>query len=331
MECPITRLSRLRAHETFRSLVRETRLDVAQLIQPVFIHHGTNVKNEISSLPGQYQLSVDLLADHARRLFDRGLRSLLLFGIPARKDPVGSDTWDDENGIIQQALRELRRAVPGMTLITDVCFCEYTDHGHCGVLTERNGRRVLDHEATLDHLALQAASHARAGADMLAPSGMIDGAVGVIRETLDGGGFGHLPIMSYSAKYASAFYGPFREAAGGAPQFGDRRSHQMDVANSDEALREVELDLNEGADIVMVKPALPCLDIIRRVKDAFAVPTAAYNVSGEYALVKAAAAQGWLDEKDATLEILTAIRRAGADTIITYHAADATAWLAAPA
>jgi len=327
MNYPVTRLSRLRANETFRSMVRENSLHLSNLIQPLFVRHGDNIKEEIPSLPGQYQLSLDHLTDHARQLYDLGLRTVLLFGIPAKKDAAGSDTWDDEKGIIQRALRALRQAVPDMVLITDVCFCEYTDHGHCGVIIERNGQKVLDHDATLDNLALQVASHVRAGADIVAPSGMIDGAVGVIRETLDGMECNHIPIMSYAAKYASAFYGPFRDAAQGAPQFGDRRGHQMDPANSDEALREVELDIQEGADIVMVKPALAYMDVIRRVKDNFGVPTAAYNVSGEYAMVKAAAARGWLEEKSIVLEILTSLKRAGADIIITYHATDAAQWL----
>ena len=327
MNYPITRLSRLRANDSFRRMVRENELDVGDLIQPVFVHHGEKVKNEISSMPGQYQMSVDQMIEYARDMSDKGIKAMILFGIPAVKDAVGSDSWDDENGVIQRGLRGLRKAVPEMVLITDVCFCEYTDHGHCGVITERNGQKVLDHDATLENLALQAASHARAGADMLAPSGMIDGGVGIIREALDGMGFSHIPIMSYSAKYASSFYGPFRDAAEGAPQFGDRRSYQMDIANSNEALREVELDIQEGADIVIVKPALAYMDIIRQVKDSFGMPTAAYNVSGEYAMVKAAAGNGWIDEKAIVLEILTNLKRAGADLIITYHAVEAAGWI----
>ena len=327
MNYPTVRLSRLRAGDTLRSMVRETSLSVSDLIAPLFIHHADNVKKEISSMPGQFQLSINHAAEYARRLFDIGIKSLLLFGIPAHKDSVGCDTWDDEKGVIQRALRALHRAVPDMLLITDVCFCEYTDHGHCGVMVEREGKMVLDHDATLDNLALQVVSHARSGADMVAPSGMIDGGVGAIRDALDNAGFGHLPIMAYSAKYASSFYGPFREAAEGAPQFGDRRSYQMDIPNSNEALREVELDIAQGADIVMVKPALAYMDVIRRIKDAFGMPTAAYNVSGEYAMVKAAAAAGWLEEKAVVLEILTSLKRAGADLLITYHAADAARWL----
>jgi len=327
MDYPTTRLSRLRGNPTFRQMVRETTLEISDLIQPLFVHHGEKVKKEIASMPGQYQLSVDNLTEQARKFFDMGIRAVLLFGIPAHKDPIGSDSWDDKNGIIQRALRALRKATPEMILICDVCFCEYTDHGHCGVIVERNGRKVLDHDATLENLALQTASHARAGADIVAPSGMIDGAVGVMRQTLDGMACSHIPIMSYSAKYASSFYGPFRDAAEGAPKFGDRRSHQMDIANSDEALREVELDIREGADIVMVKPALAYMDIIKRVKDTFSMPTAAYNVSGEYAMVKAAAANGWIDEKSIVLEILTGLKRAGADLIITYHTPDVAGWL----
>ena len=327
MNYPINRLSRMRANESFRRMVRENVLDVGDLIQPIFVQHGEKVKNAISSMPGQYQMSVDQLTEYAKQMFDAGIKAMILFGIPAVKDAVGSDSWDDENGVIQRGLRGLRKAVPEMVLITDVCFCEYTDHGHCGVIAERNGQKVLDHDATLENLALQAASHARAGADMLAPSGMIDGGVGVIREALDGLGFSHIPIMSYSAKYASSFYGPFREAAEGAPQFGDRRSYQMDIANSNEALREVELDIQEGADIVMVKPALAYMDIIRQVKDSFGMPTAVYNVSGEYAMVKAAAGNGWIDEKAVVLEILTNLKRAGADLIITYHAFEAAGWI----
>jgi porphobilinogen synthase len=327
MSYPTVRLSRLRANETFRSMVRQTELKLDNLVTPLFAHHADKVKNEISSMPGQYQFSVDNLAEHARELFDMGLRSVLLFGIPVKKDAVGSDTWDDKNGVIQRAVRAIRQAAPEMIIITDVCFCEYTDHGHCGVLVERRGEKVLDHDATLENLALQVVSHARAGADMVAPSGMIDGAVGVIRETLDGAGFTNVPIMAYAAKYASSFYGPFRDAAQGAPQFGDRRSYQMDIANRDEAMREVELDIAEGADIVMVKPALAYMDVIQQVKDAFGMPTAAYNVSGEYAMVKAAAANGWLDEKKVVLEILTSLKRAGADILLTYHAPDVARWL----
>jgi len=327
MTFPTSRLSRLRSRPAMRNLVRETSLAVSNLIQPVFVHHGRNLKREIPSMPGQYQYSPDQAVSYVERLQEKGIQAVLLFGIPEKKDAVGSDTWDDENGIIQNALRTLKKSVPEMLLMTDVCFCEYTDHGHCGALRERNGVKVLDHDATRQNLARQAVSHARAGADLVAPSGMIDGAAAAIRQALDYADFAQIPIMSYAAKYASSFYGPFRDAAQGAPAFGDRRTHQMDIANAEEALREVRLDIEEGADIVMVKPALAFMDIIRRVKDEFRMPTAAYNVSGEYAMVKAAAANGWLDEKAAVLEILTGLKRAGADLIITYYAESAADWL----
>ena len=326
MDFPENRLSRLRANSSLRKLVQETRLTPSQLIMPLFVHHGTGVEREIPSMPGQFQYSLDKLADVARRVRDAGILAVLLFGIPEHKDAAGSDSWSDQ-GIIQQALRALKQAVPELILITDVCFCEYTGHGHCGVLEERHGQMVLDHAATRQNLARQALSHAAAGSDMLAPSGMIDGMVRAIREVLDRNDFGHLPILSYAVKYASAFYGPFRDAAGGAPSFGDRRSHQMNPANGREALREAEADLAEGADILMVKPALAYLDIIRRLRDRFDVPLAAYNVSGEYSMLKAAAQRGWLDEKAATLEVLMSIRRAGADLIITYFAEQAAKWL----
>ncbi|MBN1845587.1 MAG: porphobilinogen synthase, partial [Sedimentisphaerales bacterium] len=316
MSSPLVRLSRLRAREALRLLVRETRPAAADLIAPLFIHHDRNVRHPIGSMPGQYQLSAEHAAEYAKRLYDGGIRGVLLFGIPAKKDAVGSDTWDDQHGVIQQALRLLRRAVPEMVLISDVCFCEYTDHGHCGVLAERDGQYGLDHDATRENLALQVVSHARAGADLVAPSGMIDGAVAAIREALDGTGFGHVGILAYAAKYASSFYGPFREAAEGAPRFGDRKGYQMDCANGDEALREVERDIAEGADIVMIKPALAYMDIIRRVKETFRMPTAAYHVSGEYAMIKAAAERGWLEEKAIVREILTGLKRAGADLIV---------------
>jgi porphobilinogen synthase len=327
MVFPEHRLSRLRSSINLREMLSETRLTPSDLIQPIFVHHGENIKTEIPSMPGQYQWSIDNVCQYAKRLYASGIKAILLFGIPEKKDPQGSDSWDDKNGIIQQALRAFKIAVPDMLLITDVCFCEYTDHGHCGIMTERNGKPVLDHDATLNNLALQAVSHAQAGADLIAPSGMIDGAVAMIREALDEAGYNHIPIMAYSAKYASAFYGPFREAAEGEPKFGDRRTHQMDIANSEEAMREIELDITEGADIIMVKPGLAYLDILRRAKETFALPTAIYNVSGEYAMVKAAAANGWIDEKNLILEILTSMKRAGADLIITYHAEEACKWL----
>ncbi len=313
-------LSRLRQDERIRRLVRQTTLSRDDLIMPLFIHHGENVKHPIAAMEGQFQWSVDNVADFARELVAIGVRAVLLFGIPAHKDAVGSDSLDDNRGVIQRALRALKQAVPELVLITDLCFCEYTDHGHCGVLAERGGRRVLDHAATRERLVLQALSHARAGADMVAPSGMIDGQVGAIRQGLDANGLGHIPIMAYAAKYASSFYGPFREAAGGAPSFGDRRSHQLDPANSDEALREAAADVAEGADILMVKPAGYYGDIIRRLRDNFNLPLAAYQVSGEYAMIKAAAAAGRLDEAAIVRETLLSLKRAGADLIITYFA-----------
>jgi porphobilinogen synthase len=310
-------------------LVRETTLSAADLIYPLFVRPGRGVKKEIASMPGNYQLSVDRLADEAGAALDLGVRAFILFGIPAHKDATGSSAIEDD-GIVQQGLRALRGAFRDRALlIADECFCEYTDHGHCGVLSEATGRLDLDNDATLPLLAAQCVSHARAGADVVAPSGMLDGMVGAIRAGLDAAGFSHLPIMSYSAKYASGFYGPFRDAAESPPQFGDRSSYQMDPGNGDEALREVALDLAEGADVVMVKPALAYLDIVRRVKERFGVPVAAYNVSGEFAMVKAAAAKGWIDERRVALEILTSIRRAGADMILTYFAPDAARWLRA--
>jgi porphobilinogen synthase len=310
-----------------RELVRETTLSVGDLIFPLFVRPGRGVKKEIASMPGNHQLSVDRLVDEVGAALDLGVRAFILFGIPARKDPTGAVALEDE-GIVQQALRALKKQFGEQALlITDECFCEYTDHGHCGVLSDRTGKLDLDNDATLPNLVAQCVSHVRAGADLVAPSGMLDGMVGAIRAGLDAAGFSHLPIMSYAAKYASGFYGPFRDAAESPPQFGDRSTYQMDPANSDEALREVELDLNEGADIIMVKPALAYLDVIRRVRDRFAVPIAAYNVSGEFAMVKAAAQKGWIDERRVALEILTSIKRAGADVILTYFAPDAARWL----
>jgi porphobilinogen synthase len=324
---PSTRLRRLRHHPLLRAAVRETALAVDDLILPLFVRPGKDVKKEIASMPGNYQLSIDRLTDEVGSAVDLGVRSFILFGIPEHKDATGSSALEDL-GIVQQALRALRKSFKDQVLlITDECFCEYTDHGHCGVLSEKTGRLDLDNDATLPLLAKQCVSHARAGADLIAPSGMLDGMVKAIRQGLDEAGFSHLPIMSYSAKYASAFYGPFRDAAESPPQFGDRSSYQMDPANGDEALREVALDLAEGADIVMVKPALAYMDIIRRVRERFGVPVAAYNVSGEFAMVKAAAAKGWIDEKRIAMEILTGIKRAGADMILTYFARDAARWL----
>jgi porphobilinogen synthase len=324
---PIVRPRRLRGHPLLRNLVRENALSVNDLILPLFVRGGRGLKKEIASMPGNHQLSVDRLVEEVGAALDLGVQAFILFGIPAHKDATGSSALDDE-GIVQQALRALRKEFQDRVLLmTDECFCEYTDHGHCGVLSQTGGRLDLDNDATLPLLAAQCVSHARAGADVVAPSGMLDGMVGAIRAGLDAAGFAHLPILSYAAKYASGFYGPFRDAAESPPQFGDRNGYQMDPANGDEAMREVELDLAEGADMIMVKPALAYLDIVRRVKDRFGVPTAAYNVSGEYAMVKAAAEKGWIDEKRVALEILTSIKRAGADMILTYYARDAAKWL----
>jgi porphobilinogen synthase len=324
---PTVRPRRLRANPLVRDMVRETALDVRDFILPLFVRPGTGVRQEITSMPGNYQLSVDRLIDEVGSSRELGIRAFILFGIPTFKDATGSSALRDD-GIVQQALRALRHAYKAdVVLLTDECFCEYTDHGHCGPLCETAGRVDVDNDATLPLLAQQCVSHVRAGADIIAPSGMMDGMVQAIRTGLDQAGFSHIPIMSYAAKYASGFYGPFREAAESPPQFGDRGGYQMDPANGDEALREVELDLAEGADIVMVKPALSYLDIIRRVKERFQVPVAAYNVSGEFAMVKAAARNGWIDERRVALEILTSIRRAGADLILTYHARDAAKWL----
>lgn len=325
---PTTRLRRLRYHPAVRRLVRQTHLTPANLILPLFVRPGRQVRQEIGAMPGNYQLSPDLLAEEIRQAADLGLGGAILFGIPDAKDALGSDATS-ESGIISQAVRAAKQAAPDFLLITDVCFCEYTDHGHCGVVNQSTGRVDVDNDATLELLAQQAVVHARAGADVIAPSGMMDGMVGAIRQALDAAGFSHVPILSYAAKYASAFYGPFREAAESAPQFGDRRGYQMDpAAAAGQALREIELDLAEGADLIMVKPALAYLDIIRQARDAFpGVPLAAYNVSGEFSMIKAAAQRGWLDEKAAALECLTAIRRAGAEIILTYWAKDAARWL----
>jgi porphobilinogen synthase len=324
---PVVRSRRLRHHPLIRNLVRETSLSVGDLILPLFVRPGRGVKKEIASMPGNFQLSVDRLVEDVGAAAELGVRSFILFGIPTHKDATGSSAIEDE-GIVQQALRALRKTYKDQVLlITDECFCEYTDHGHCGILSEQGGRLDLDNDATLPLLAQQCVSHARAGADMVAPSGMLDGMVQAIRQGLDQAGFSWLPIMSYAAKYASGFYGPFRDAAESPPQFGDRSSYQMDPANGDEALREVALDLAEGADLIMVKPAMAYLDIIRRVKERFGVPVAAYNVSGEFAMVKAAAQKGWIDERRVALEILTGIKRAGADVILTYFALDVARWL----
>ena len=326
---PTLRMRRLRQHPVLRELVRETELSVRDLILPLFVRHGTNVRQPISSMPGHSQLTLDLLAAEAKEIRDLGIPAVILFGIPDHKDATGSGACRDE-GIIPQAVRTIKKAAPELLVMTDVCFCEYTDHGHCGIINDHTGRVDVDNDATLELLAEQAACHARAGADVIAPSGMMDGMVAAIRAGLDAANFQHTPILSYAAKYASGFYGPFREAAESTPQFGDRRSYQMDPANGEQALREVALDLAEGADMLMVKPALSYLDVISRVKQAHpGVPLAAYNVSGEFAMVKAAAEKGWIDEQRVTLEILTSIKRAGADMILTYSAKDVARWLQA--
>ena len=314
---------RLRRTPALRSLVRETRLSPDNFLYPLFAVAGEGRRTEVSSMPGVFQLSVDELVKEAAAAKADGVPGVLLFGLPETKDAAGSAAADPE-GPVQSAVRALKRHVPGLLVVTDVCLCEYTSHGHCGVL---DGEEILN-DPTVDELARAALSHAAAGADIVAPSDMMDGRVGRIRQVLDDGGYAQVAIMSYAAKYCSAFYGPFREAADSAPAFGDRRSHQMDPANVAEALREVALDLDEGADIVMVKPALPYLDVIARVKQAFGVPVAAYHVSGEYAMLKAAARNGWIDEPRAMMETLTSIRRAGAEIIITYHAKEASRWLA---
>jgi porphobilinogen synthase len=316
---PVTRLRRLRRSGALRSLVRETRLELESLVYPLFVGPSTQ-RNE--SLPALGRFSVEDVVGEAEEVAGLGVPAVILFGIPEEKDEQGSGAWDDD-GIVQRALRALRAGVPGLVLLTDVCLCEYTSHGHCGVL---EGEEVAN-DATLELLARTAVSHVEAGADVVAPSDMMDGRVGVLRAALDDAGFESTPIVSYAAKYASAFYGPFREAAESAPAFGDRRGYQMDPANVREALRECQLDVAEGADVLMVKPALPNLDIIRAVRERFELPVAAYNVSGEYAMVKAAAASGWMDERQAALESLTAIRRAGADLIVTYWAKDVASWL----
>lgn len=338
---------RLRATPAIRAMVRETELNARDFIYPLFVRHGTG-RSEIRSMPGVAQLSVDEAVREAQAAFGLGIPAVILFGIPAGKDPIGLENFAND-GIVQQAIRAIKREIPEMLVITDVCLCEYTEHGHCGILNARSPKSpdfgsptsgdvglqrpylpegyVLNDE-TLDVLAKVAVSHAECGADMVAPSGMMDGMVAAIRGGLDAAGFEHLPILSYAVKYASSFYGPFRDAAEGAPKFGDRKSHQMDPANAREALREAALDVDEGADMLMVKPALAYLDVIRVVKDAFPeIPLAAYNVSGEYAMIKAAAANGWIDEAKVTLETLTAMKRAGADLILTYHALDAARWL----
>lgn len=318
MQFPDYRPRRLRKNENFRRMIRETRLSVDNLIYPLFVVPGTKVKKPITSMPGNFQMSVDHIVREAARMKTLGIPAVLLFGIPEKKDEVASGALA-KDGIIQQATREIKNKVPDILVITDVCLCEYMSHGHCGMIEKGE----VMNDLTLEVLAEQAVSHAKAGADMVAPSAMMDGQIGALREGLDEAGFDAVPIMAYSAKYASCFYGPFREAAESAPSFGDRRSYQMDPANSDEAIREITLDVEEGADIIMVKPALAYLDVIRRAKEEFDLPLAAYNVSGEFAMVKAAAQMGWIDGERAMLESLTAIRRAGADMIITYFAPEA--------
>ncbi|MFQ5585494.1 MAG: porphobilinogen synthase [Thermodesulfobacteriota bacterium] len=318
MYFPDYRLRRLRKSEPVRAMVRETTLSVNDLILPLFVTFGRREKKPITSMPGHYQLSVDNLVKEAKEIARLDIPGVILFGIPEEKDELGTEAHNP-NGVVQRAIRSLKDKAPELVVITDVCMCEYTSHGHCGVIVEGD----VDNDATLDLLAKEALSHAEAGADMVAPSDMMDGRVAAIREALDDNGFDEIPIMSYAAKYASAFYGPFREAAESTPQFGDRRSYQMDPGNSNEAIREVALDIEEGADIVMVKPALPYLDIIRRIRDEFSYPVAAYNVSGEFSMIKAADKMGWMDGEKAMMESLLSIKRAGADMILTYFAREA--------
>jgi porphobilinogen synthase len=327
---PKVRLRRLRANANIRALVRETRLDVSKWVMPIFVKHGEGVRNPITSMPGMFQLSLDQLEAEVKSIAAAGIKSVLLFGIPAEKDPLGKDAYSD-TGIIQLAIPIVKKAAPNMTAITDVCFCEYTDHGHCGVVEHHHAHQeaIIANDATLALLAKQAVSHVKAGADIIAPSGNMDGMVMAIRAALDESGFQSIPILSYAVKYASALYGPFRQAAEGAPKFGDRKTYQIDMANAREALRECELDVAEGADMLMVKPAHSYLDIIYRVKQTYpGLPLGAYHVSGEYAMIKAAAEKGWIDERRVVLEVLTAIHRAGADFIITYYAKEAASWLA---
>ncbi len=322
MSFPSTRLRRLRRTESLRGLIRETELSPAHLIQPVFVVAGEGVREPVESMPGIERFSISELVAEATEIAAAGVGTLLLFGVPADKDETGSGAYDDE-GVVQMAVRALKEAHPELTVITDVCLCEYTSHGHCGFV--RDGE--VDNDVTVELLAKTAISHAEAGADAVAPSDMMDGRVGAIRFQLDEEGHPGVPIVAYSAKYASAFYGPFREAAESSPEFGDRRGYQLDPANADEAVREAKLDLDEGADMLMVKPATPYLDVVRRVKDETGSPVAAYHVSGEYSMLKAAAANGWIDERAAVVETLTSIRRAGADAIVTYYAKEAAGWL----
>ncbi|MBV9797079.1 MAG: porphobilinogen synthase [Solirubrobacterales bacterium] len=326
MPFPQTRLRRLRATRALRGLVRETHLAPGDLVYPMFVAHGIDRREPIAAMPGVDRLSIAHAVAEAGEAASLGIPAVLLFGLPASKDEEGSGAWDEE-GIVQLATRAIKEAHPELILITDLCLCEYTSHGHCGVVRDAGNGLTVDNDATLELLTRTATSQARAGADVIAPSDMMDGRVGAVRAALDDDGHTDTPILAYSAKFASAFYGPFREAADSAPAFGDRRSYQMDPANANEAVREARLDVEEGADIVMVKPALPYLDLIRRIKDETSMPLAAYNVSGEYAMVKAGAAAGYLDERATVLEALTCIRRAGADVVITYHAKEAARWL----
>lgn len=324
---PKTRLRRLRSTQAMRDMVKETHLDVNDFICPIFIKHGSGIKNPIASMPGQVQISIDHLEEEIRTITSLGITNVLLFGIPEHKDPLGQDSYSD-NGIIQSAIPVIKKIAPNLLVTSDICFCEYTDHGHCGILTQQADQYHLDNDKTLELLVKQAVSHAKAGADIIAPSGMIDGMVHAIRQGLDQAGFHNIPILSYSVKYSSSLYGPFRQAAEGAPKFGDRSTHMMDIANRSEALRECALDIAEGADMLMVKPAHTYLDIIACVKQAYPeLPLGAYHTSGEFAMIKAAAKNGWIDERKAVLEVLTAMRRAGADFIITYFAKEAAAWL----
>jgi porphobilinogen synthase len=321
---PQYRPRRMRNGELARNMIRETEVSANDFIYPLFVKAGGGKRDEVPSMPGVFQVTLDMLMPEIRELLDLGIHYVLLFGLPAERDEVGSSAWHD-HGVVQEACRIIRAEAPEMFVITDVCMCEYTSHGHCGKLDDEG---YVMNDATLDLLAAEAVSHAKAGAQMVAPSDMMDGRVGYIRKALDDAGFENVPIMSYSTKYASGFYGPFRDAADSAPAFGDRRAYQMDPANADEGVREAMYDIAEGADMVMVKPALPYLDVLSRVKRETGFPTVAYNVSGEYSMVKAAAQNGWIDEKRVVLELLTSIKRAGADMIITYHAKDAAKWLA---
>ncbi|MGB4600759.1 MAG: porphobilinogen synthase [Trichlorobacter sp.] len=322
MLTPSHRGRRIRGKEIFRRMVRETALSVNDLIYPMFSAFGSGIRKEVSSMPGIYQQSIEHIVAEAREVHELGIPAVILFGIPETKDAAGSDAYA-EHGIIQETIRAIKREVPELAVITDVCLCEYTDHGHCGIIKDGD----VDNDATVELLAREALSHARAGADMVAPSDMMDGRVGAIREALDNNGFAHIPVMSYAVKYASGYYGPFREAAESTPQFGDRRSYQMDPANRLEALREAQADIEEGADIIMVKPGLPYLDILRDLRNEYAMPLAVYNVSGEYSMIKGAAANGWIDEERVVMETMLSFKRAGADLIITYHAKDVARWL----